>query len=383
MLADRQAGRALATLSFLESVRPGVARTSFLQARAYRYQGQMARMRDALKEAFERGYPVEQLEREQHLAIAQLGRLQEALPHLPGMLDDPQDDASDICEAYINGYLLTYQFNPASALLEAWIADCPRDAQAWFVKGLIADEMTNFKEAAESMKKAVEIAPHRSDIRLRYARTLASLHEYEQASAEYSQLISQAGDDPETLTGWAECLVETARGDEARAVYRKILSLAPDHEPAATGLARLEFQQGNYEASLKILNRLFLVRPADSDIRYLLGQVLRRLGRDDEAREHLEYFEEAETAIRKATDLMLKVRDDSANPDLRYQVGSILVKYGHRSDGAGWLRSVLEFAPDHRPTHEALRDYYLEEGLSDLARQHEKALDDDRASDES
>ena len=374
LLADRQHEQALEWLSRAESFRSGVAETSFLQARAYRRLGKMALMRSSLETAWNRGYPVEKLEREQRLALAQLGRLQEALPHLPGMLADPQDDASDICEAYISGYLLTYQFKPANGLLEAWIADCPDDPQAFFVRGRINDELSNFKDAAEAFEEAIRLAPARTDIRIRYARTLSDLHRYDDAAEQYDLLMSEVDDDPDTLTGWAQCLVETARGEEARDVYRKVFELNPTHEEAQFGLARLEFQQGNHKDSLAILEPLYEKSPRKSSIRYLLGQVLRSLGRQDQAQAHLEYSQEAEAAIRRVGVLMDEVREHPRDPKRRFEIGTTLLKYGHRSDGAGWLRSVVEVDSGYRPAHEALLNYYTEEGLKDLAAQHRSAL---------
>lgn len=382
LLAERQHEQALEWLARAESFRPGVAETSFLQARAYRRLGKMSLMRSSLDIAWKRGYPVEKLEREQRLALAQLGQLQEALPHLPAMLADPQDDASDICEAYISGYMLTYQFNPANELLEAWIKDCPDDAQAFFVQGRIYDDLSNYQDAAESFEEALRIAPDRTDIRIRYARTLTDLHRYDDAGEQYELLIAELKDDPDTLTGWAQCLVETARGEEAQDVYRKVFELDPSHEEAQIGMARLEFQQGNHEDSLAILQPLFEKHPRKSSIRYLLGQVLRSLGRKEEATAHLEYSQEAEAATRKVGALMDEVRDLPGDPKRRFEIGTILLKYGHRSDGAGWLRSAVEVDSEFRPAHEALLNYYKEEGLNDLAAQHRAALSGTTSTDE-
>mgnify|MGYP000153268701 CR=1 FL=1 len=382
LLTERRHEQALAWLNRAESFRPGIAETSFLQARTYRRLGKMQLMRSSLENAWKRGYPVEKLEREQRLAPAQLGRLQEALPHLPAMLADPQDDASDICEAYISGYLLTYQFKPANGLLEAWIKDCPDDPQAFFVQGRIYDELSNYKDAAESFEESLRLAPDRTDIRARYARTLTDLHRYDDAGEQYELLIAELDNDPDTLSGWAKCLVETARGEEARDVYRKVFELDPSHQEAQIGLARLEFQQGNHKDSLAILQPLFEKNPRKSSIRYLLGQVLRSLGRKDEAKAHLEYSQEAESAIRRVGVLMDEVRDHPGDPKRRFEIGTILLKYGHRSDGAGWLRSAVEVDSRFQPAHEALLTYYTEEGLSELAARHRAVLSGPTSTDE-
>ena len=73
---------------------------------------------------------------------------------------------------------------------------------------------------------------------------------------------------------------------------------------------------------------------------------------------------------------MDEVRDHPGDPKRRFEIGTLLLKYGHRSDGAGWLRSAVEVDSEFRPAHEALLTYYTEEGLDDLAARQRDVLSD-------
>jgi predicted Zn-dependent protease len=58
--------------------------------------------------------------------------------------------------------------------------------------------------------------------------------------------------------------------------------------------------------------------------------------------------------------------------DLRYQLGSMLMRYRSREEGVRWLRSVLLVVPLHRPTHVALAEYYEKTGDTVRSKRHDE-----------
>lgn len=374
LLRQRRPDVALQWLEQLDSLRPGLPDVAFLQARAYRQLGQLDQARTWIEAAWKRGCPIQQVEREQWLAMAQAGQLAEAEPHLTGMLVNPGDDASEICEAYISGYLRNSQFGKAERLLDGWLADCPDDPQAWFTKGRVTEQLDDVKKSLDAYKRATELDPDRTDIRLFYARALVVLHEYDQADPQFQTLLEQVPDDPEVLSAWARCLLETARTDEARSAWRRILESDSDHIEARIGLGRLEFQEGHNDEALQLLEPVLKTNPKDSEFRYLFGQVLMSCGRPEDARPHLDYASEAQAAMTRVKNLTDEVNKRPDDPELRYEIGTLLLQFGQSADGVGWLLSALEADPGHRATHEALLDHYTREGMTEYSQQHRTAL---------
>ena len=59
-------------------------------------------------------------------------------------------------------------------------------------------------------------------------------------------------------------------------------------------------------------------------------------------------------------------------PDLRWEAGKLLVEQGLKQQGAAWIMTALQSDPAHRPSHEALSEYYAELGNSRLAEHHRR-----------
>ncbi|MBM3557565.1 MAG: tetratricopeptide repeat protein, partial [Alphaproteobacteria bacterium] len=70
---------------------------------------------------------------------------------------------------------------------------------------------------------------------------------------------------------------------EAEAGYRAILEKAPDHAPTLQFFGVLLAQKGNPAGAAPLIERAIALRPRDAAARINLGNVLRDLGRKDEA----------------------------------------------------------------------------------------------------
>src|SRR5690606_33063595 len=133
------------------------ARTHFLLARLSRLQGRTDETRFHLQRAWDAGYPTAALEREQWLLLAQIGRLDQAEPHLWELANDPQIDGSVLGEAFVNGYLMTYQFDKALAMLAGWEADFPRDPRPHVLRAQIWEHLERWVDAEQEFRTALQL----------------------------------------------------------------------------------------------------------------------------------------------------------------------------------------------------------------------------------
>lgn len=60
---------------------------------------------------------------------------------------------------------------------------------------------------------------------------------------------------------------------------------------------------------------------------------------------------------------------------MRYEAGMIFLRNGFTQDGLRWLYTALDADPNHRPTHQALADYFERTGEEAQARHHRRFLD--------
>ena len=369
LLRSRDADAAASWLERLDVLWTNSAEVKVQLARAYRRQGRLELSQSYLVSARQLGCNPERVRREEIMAIAQSGLLSRVEPQIRQMLVDPGDDASEICEALINGFLLNFRFADAYGLLDLWQSDFPDDPQPLFMRGLIAEQLGISKEASDFYQQALARAPGRDDIRLRLFVSLVAQHEYSQAEPLYLKLVNRFRDDTELVVGWATCLLETGRSEEAASVLEKQVRRQPEHREAKLLLAREYFRENKADQSLVLLRSHLAKSPKDYDFRYLLAQVLASQGRA-EAAEHLEFVQQADAALAKVKLALDDAREKPKDAETNFSIGQNLLECGFQTEGAHWLRSALEIAPQHRGAHELLAKHYAATGLPLLAEKH-------------
>lgn len=371
-LAEHDAGAAITHLRNAKRYRPDDPEVEFLLARVARRQGRTDDVRTHLERAWKLGYPEETIRREEWLTLAQNGQLREAEPHLPELLTDPGDDAGEICEAYVTGYLRTHRFQRALELLDAWQADAPDDPQPHFLRGAYAEHIKAAGKAISEFEAALSKAPERDDIRLRLASVLTLERRYEEAGDHFRILLDRVPGNPDVQAGWGTHLLAQGRLDEAGRAFDRALAEHPDHFEARFGRGRVELQRGDPKEAVRWLSPLATDQPRNVELRYALGSALAASGNPQAAKPHFDFVAEARPAMDRADALADRILADPTDIEARYEVGSILLKYDSPADGVAWLRGVLDIRPDHRPTHLALADYYEEIGDRELARRHRR-----------
>lgn len=351
------------------------AQIHFLSARVARRIGDAAGLRSHLERAAELGWPANQLEREWILAQAQAGMLQQAEPHLQELLLNPGDDGAEILAAYINGFVHHYRFARAHKLLEVWEKDFPQDPQPHVMRGKLQHRWKNLPLAEREFRAALLRDPDTFEARFGLAQVLAGQHKYQEAERQFQACLSERPGDPDLLSGWADCLVNLGRMEEAGDVLRRIIATRPDDCFARLGLAKIAMAADRVEEALEWLTPAVKTCPKRPDLRYVYAQALLAGGRRDEAAGHFEYFDEANSALRRVSELTLHLVSEPDDLQARFEVGRLYIQYGSAEEGANWLKTVLAVDDDHRPTHQLLAEYYEQTGDSEQARHHRTFLE--------
>lgn len=369
LLKSRDVETAAIWLERLDRLWPRSAEVKFRLARAFRRQGRLELSQSYLDSARELGSDPDRVRREEIMAAAQSGQLSRVEPLMRRMLVEPGDDAPEICEALINGFLLNCRFGDAYELLDLWQSDFPDDSQPLFVRGQVAEQLGSSKDAIEFYRQALTRAPGRDDVTLRLFVSLVAQHEYSQAEPLYRELASRHAADAELIVARATCLLETGRPAAAESMLETLVQQHPEHREAKLLLAREYFRGKKAEQSLALLRPHLAQSPKDYDFRYLLAQVLASQGHA-EAAEHLEFVQQADAALAKVKLALDHAREKPKDADSHFEIGQNLLEFGFQTEGAGWLRSTLEIAPQHRGAHELLAKHYAAAGLPLAAERH-------------
>lgn len=380
-LNDRDAQQALAWLESAEHLDANRSDVHFWKARAYRRLGLYDKVRSALDHAARLGHSIDQLKREDLMALAQSGQFSKAESHLPNLLMDAGQDGPEICEAFVRGYMNAFRLDRALELLDAWQVDYPDDPQPHFCRGVFRERQENWPEATEAFRRALELAPHRDDVRLHLAQVLREQRQYQEAEEHYRFCLERKPDEPEVLAGWGECLRDQRKLDQARQVFARLLERSPDHFDSRLAMGEIELDSSHAQQALRWLVPAADERPHNANVRFALANALSQSGQGEQAREHFEFAAASQTAKIRVQSLLPRVVDEPDNVEYRYEIGVNLLKYGEPSNGVVWLRSALEVDPDHRPAHTALADYYRDQGNDTLAARHRHLTKEARQSD--
>ncbi len=381
-LKSRDMDRAMAALQAAARFDPASGEVQFWMSRAYRRQGKLSDVHQSLQRALKLGIAKPRIQREEWLALAQAGQMAEADLHLRDLLVDPQDDGPEICEAYANGYLASYRFAEAFAVVDAWQKDFPKDAQPHVFRGIVANMNSSWRPAAEHFQRACDLAPQRDDIRLQLANALLTLRNTAEAAGHFQRLLKSSPNDPAVQTGWGRTLLEMGQLDKAREIFTAALKTHPKDFDLLLALGQVELNANRLDVALPLLQLAVVLDPDDSEAHNTLASVLQRSGRASEARSHFEFVAKAQEVNSRIQALREKVTLQPKDLEARYEVSELLRGNSNPADRIQWLRSIIEIDPKHQHAQAALAEYYETIGDTELAlkhRAHANALVNDSA----
>ncbi|HVW01997.1 MAG TPA: tetratricopeptide repeat protein [Planctomycetaceae bacterium] len=379
-LAIRRPQAALWWLELGSRFRSNDPEIEFLQARAARKEARWDLVQQHLRRAYDLGYDRGKIEREQWFASAQSGNLRTSLPHLPQLLTDPQGDGQEICEAFVSGYFLNHRLSEAVELIDAWIADYPRDPLPWQIRGKIRKESAFLKDAEADFRHAVELSPSEGEYSLNLADVLLEQREYVAAEQAFRQAARDARYVRPARIGEAECLRKQGKLEGARECVQSVLSKDPHSREALAELGQIELQAGKFADAVAPLQKAYEANPRSIAVRQALGRALAGAGRRPEAQVHLKYVEQAQAALAQAEKLVDYVSRHPQDAQKRYEIGKIYLEYAVPERGISWLQSAVNCDPHHRASHAALADYYEQHAaenpaFADAAKQHRAAAE--------
>ena len=361
-----------AALGWLDSIPEWnrVGKTHLIYARAHRKQGKFDLVHAHLKTAWELGVMVELLEREQWLTQARAGQMDEAEPHLRQLLLDPRDNGQEICECYVTGYLLNYQFSSAAPILAAWEAEFPMDPRPHELKGAWLQDSERWSEAVASYEKALGLAPGKTRIRTDMAVCLRELHDYDKAKLEFLRCLDEMPDDSQLLIQWGEWLLSNGKANETKSVLQKVLDLEPKNQDARFAMAKTLLMDGAARDAVQTLQQLHRENPYRIAIQYSLASALQASGMTEQATEMYQQVNAAEKKLRRKQELLDGLFKNPNQPDVRYEIAMIAMNHESPVEGLRWLLSVVDLNPRHAAAHAALADYYHGIGKPELEEKH-------------
>jgi tetratricopeptide (TPR) repeat protein len=287
--------------------------------------------------------------------------------------DDPDSvESLDILSAAL---ILNYRVAEAHRCLDDLLRRQPDHFHALVRRGWTARSMTWYPEAVQDYEKALALRPDVDAVRLALAEIQVALGRFSDARDHFEQLRERQPNNPSVLFGLARCLAGKGQKEQALQLLDRLLADNPNDWKALGERGWLAVELDRPAEAEGFLRRAVSLAPPDLPVLIRLSDCLRLLGKKEEAREYKDNADRLKADFERAAQLGDLIRDQSPNnPDLRHELGCILLRLGKHQDALHWFRTALQKDPRHRPTHQSLAEFYEKVGDIQQAAHHRQFL---------
>lgn len=376
-LQARNAETALSWISKAYQADNQNADTLLILARAHRRAHEVEPAIEYLKQLYQVAGSSEELQREQWLVEAQVGDVSNLEQHLADMLIDPQGNAPDICETFVNSCILNYRFPDALRVLEMWQADFPDDPLPHYYRGRILEHQGAWDKAESEFNAALKVAPGHIPSAYNLARVKLAQNQVDAALENYRLCTKYQKHHAAALVGMGRCLRMKQDVDAARAMLEAAQQIPEQQrmkdfrevgDPAHVAinmvqleLGQLELSSGNYKQAASYLEKSVELNSKDRKSRLALADAYRSLGQLEKAKQQIQIVEKTQKAIKRLDECFDELQSDMNNADLRAEIGQIFLEHISENQGIVWLKNALYYDPDHQRAKQALADYYAKQ----------------------
>ncbi len=241
--------------------------------------------------------------------------------------------------------------------LDSLLAASAQDPVLWTIKGELDLHDGQAAAAAESYRKALELAPGAVLARIGLARAELAQGHPDKATNQLDQLGPSAKTDPRVNFIRAQIAEANNDKDSALLLLRDVLQEMPAHRESLVMAARLNFSLGEFSRAEDFIGRLLAIEPNNAAANRMLGAIQLASGRLDGM---------AQLDAAKAAD-----GTNPQDPGMLALVGTAYLKYGKYADSQKNLERAVELAPDSLPIRTQLALSKLstgkpEEAVADL-----------------
>lgn len=307
------------------------------------------------------------IDAEEAAKLAALGYLGSTVPTNPDeILPDPKDKIETFRDIQ-KAFTLARKGEPqeALALIDSILEDNPRMLDVWGLRARTLVTLGRERDAIEAAREGLRLSPNASHLAIQIANLSIELGELDQAR-DHAELVlsSEPAQAHEAL---ARVWIARKDFEKAEAEARKALEADGERVVPLLTLARVEKERQNLERSLQYLDQASALvsereNRAFSNIHYLRGDVLARLGRFEEAerelRKEIEYFPDSPAAYKnlilllvtqgrndEATALVFRLAEESPTPPAYRAIIETLNTVGDDQGVRYWARRALREYP--------------------------------------
>jgi tetratricopeptide (TPR) repeat protein len=188
-------------------------------------------------------------------------------------------------------------------MIKGTTEDATDDASVYMIVSSVQMQSGDLKSAEESARKAIELNPDDSDALMQLSSVLDRAERYDESEKILRDLIKRNPANATALNNLGYFLVERGeRYDEALKLIERAINIEPINGNFLDSLGWAHYKKGNLEEARMQLEKAMIHSRRNATVHEHLGDVLRDLGRETEARRQwekaLEYSIEADEIAR-------------------------------------------------------------------------------------
>ena len=181
------------------------------------------------------------------------------------------------------------RLDDAKAAYEAALARNPALPEARTNLAAVLQELGDFEGAAREAKRAFEADPDLLEAEYNYAIACQELGRYDAAIDAYRHVLSEVPEHAASALNIGYGLQQLGKLDQAAEAFQQTIEIDPHFAKAHVNLADLRLQQGDPQSALDVCDRYLSEHPAQTDLLAFNAMVLSDLGKDNAARNLLDF----------------------------------------------------------------------------------------------
>jgi tetratricopeptide (TPR) repeat protein len=227
---------------------------------------------------------------------------------------------------------------------EAALQKDPKDVNLYYTLAELYRLTKNPEKYAYCLEKALELNPGDNKSRMVLIDHYEDYNQFARETKHLKYLLAENPKDVSLHKQLAKVYEKTGQKDQLLAEYESLASLEPDNAVILFNLGVLRFEQGKYEESAVIFQKLTAKNPQDEDAHYYLFEIHRKL-------------KDRESAIKEARRL---IEINPHNVDMYDFLFAELGETDQRDSLIPLLKKGLEQNPKAAQLHEYLGLIYFE-----------------------
>jgi FkbM family methyltransferase len=261
----------------------------------------------------------------------------------------------------------------------------PQQIEAWFWRGLIADQLQNWEKSVACYEQVLALQPNSAEAHGNLGAVLLKQGQLDNAIAHQQKALALMPDSPSAHYNLAVALYAAKRVTEAIDHYRDAIALNPDYANAHHNLGMALYQQGQVEDAIAHYQQAVALMPDHSNAWNSLGVALSRQGKLDDA---VKYYRRAiaiDPTYVSAYDnlgIALKQQGNLEEAILQYQqaialdptvvntynnLGNALRDQGRLDEALSYCQEAIRLQPNYADAHNSYGCVLVDMGRLDAA----------------